>query len=164
MTTSGALPETTTSDERALLDWLSTRDASCPICDYGLRGIPEAQCPECAAPLELAVATPRAVHAPWVFAVVSFSMALGFDAVVATMISVMTVVSASYNQPAPYVLFGGFFLAASLCGYGLVRTIRGRRRWLRRGVKEQWSRARLVFFVVGGAHASAGALFIALVN
>ena len=168
MTTSADAPETPAespaADDRALLDWLSARDAACPVCDYGLRGIPEARCPECAAPLELAVASPRAVHAPWIFAVVSYSMAMGFDAVVATMISVVTVISGTYNQVGPYVLFGGFFTAAALCGIGLLRTVRGRRRWLRRGVKEQWSKARLVFYIVGGAHGVAGALFIFLVN
>jgi len=164
MTTTATPAETAPADERALLDWLSSRDAGCPICDYNLRGVASARCPECASPLELSVASPRAVHAPWVFAVVSFSMALGFNAVVATMISVVTVISASYNQIGPYVLFGGFSFAALVCAIGLLRTIRGRRRWLRRSTKQQWAKARLIFFIVGGAHGIAGALFIYLVN
>ena len=152
------------ADERALLEWLCARDAGCPICDYNLRGVGSARCPECASPLELAVASPRAVHAPWVFAVVSFSMALGFNAVMATMIAVVTVISATYNQIGPFVVFGVFFFAALLCGIGALRTIRARRRWLRRSTKEQWSKARLIFFVVGGVHGIAGALFIYLVS
>ena len=44
------------ADERLLLTWLEDRDVPCPRCQYNLRNLSTAVCPECEEPLMLSVA------------------------------------------------------------------------------------------------------------
>src|ERR1700678_2777121 len=59
-------PTTTPSDDAALVDWLSIRDAPCPLCGYNLRGLASPRCPECGHSLGLSVSLVEPFLKAWV--------------------------------------------------------------------------------------------------
>lgn len=151
-----------TDDAAALLSWLATRDAHCPVCGYNVRGIPEARCPECAAPLQLHVWSENAGIGPWLLAIVSFSLAAGFDGVVTTML-----VGACVVDPPPppawgwvATLLGSFAILSALCLGGVLLLATRRRRFWRLPRRRQWTAAMVTFGAVGAFHAAFGAFLI----
>src|SRR5206468_3407523 len=86
------------ADDRALVEFVATRDAACPVCSYNLRGLTAAVCPECSARLHLRVGSENLRLGPWFAGVVSLAVGLGFDGVVSLMIGA---VSVALTRPAP---------------------------------------------------------------
>jgi hypothetical protein len=66
-----------------LLQFVSERDAPCPVCGYNLRAATSARCTECGRALRLTVAVGEKVHLPWTLALIAcastvfFSLILG---------------------------------------------------------------------------------------
>ena len=151
------------TDEPRLLDFLSDHDADCPACGYGLRGLGSAVCPECAAELHLGVVSPQADLRPWLLAVVSCALGIGFDGVVAVMLLTAFIV---FSAPTwwPLLIAAGFAALAGACGLVMRAIIRRRRRWTARPRRVQWRWAAVVFLGVGGFHASIAAAWFLLVS
>ncbi|MFM9997152.1 MAG: hypothetical protein ACKVU4_15290 [Phycisphaerales bacterium] len=147
-------------DDSALIAWAATRDASCPVCGYNLRGVPRAVCPECAARLHLQVGSENLAIGPWALAVIALSLAIGFDGVVALLMCVMT----AFNPPRTggamlsiLEILGSFLALAAVCGGGLTWLVRRRRStWNRIARARQWKIAWAVFVAVGLVHALFG--------
>ncbi|MCC6660530.1 MAG: hypothetical protein IT437_06550 [Phycisphaerales bacterium] len=148
-----------TGGEGALLSWLAGNDAPCPVCSYNLRGLKEPRCPECAAPLHLAVGSTHFVTGPWVLALVALSLAMGFDGVVLVLMTVGGTIGWIAEGPPPpgflWVIgsiYAGFTVLASVCGLGVWLLLRGRRAWLSQTPRRQWRVAVGLFAGVGVVH------------
>jgi hypothetical protein len=155
----GPSPAPPAGDEQALFDWLATHDAPCPVCSYNLRALREPRCPECAARLFLAVGTEDMAIGPWLLAVVALAMAMGFDTVVALIMTVGLVLERP-SSPADLrdvlLLLATFAFGAGACGAMLLRLVRRRRHWRRSERRRQWRTACTVFVTVAAAHAVFG--------
>ena len=68
------------TDERFLVTYLADRDAACPRCDYNLRSLSTARCPECGLPLSLVIGTLEPLQAWWVTLLISTGLVAGFGA------------------------------------------------------------------------------------
>jgi len=154
------------SDPR--LSFLADNDTPCPICRYNLRGLLTPRCPECAAPLHLAVASPNLHLGPFVLTIVSFSLAAGFDLVVATMVGIMTSIHATMAASATWI--GPAILASVLGTAGLtciglvILLVKKRHRWNRLPLRHQWAAAVATFLIVGLSHAGLGAFLLTILN
>ena len=85
MTTVPVEEDVARSSEAALVDYLRDRDATCPLCQYNLRGLTSNRCPECGQALQLTIGLVEPRVGAWVTAVVSMAGAasLGVLALVA---------------------------------------------------------------------------------
>lgn len=141
-----------------LLDHLAEHDEPCPICGYSLLGARDHRCPECSAPLELGVRSPQRLFGPWVFAIVSIALGLGFDGVIALLMTIPL-----FTEPgAPIaikLLYAFFALASALQVVAIVWLLRRRSTLQRLRPPRQWTTAWVVFGGVLIVHASAGLLF-----
>ncbi|MFU8830317.1 MAG: hypothetical protein ACNA8P_12910, partial [Phycisphaerales bacterium] len=89
-------PDTLHDPHAELVAFLAGRSAPCPRCDYDLRDICSAVCPECAEPLVLKIGSPRARFG-WLL----FAMAPGcFSGVAACFLAVPITVSIWHTFPA----------------------------------------------------------------
>jgi hypothetical protein len=154
-------------NDAALAVWLSTNDAPCPVCTYNLRGLGVPRCTECSAPLHLCVGSDNLIAAPWVIAVLSFGLGIGFDSVVGLILTVMLTVSFFVEGGPPPGLFQVFIAIAAgfwtLVGLGVLAIwllFRRRRPWLRRPPRSQWRMAVLIFVSVGLVHLCYGAAVV----
>ena len=147
-------------DELVLREWLASRDETCPVCAYNLRGLTSPVCPECSAKLSLHVGSENLRLGPWVLALVSFALALGFDGVVVILMTGALIVLPAPPSPAErrviLIIIGGFVLLATGAGAAIGMLLRKRRRWVRLGVSAQWQAAVAVFVGVGLVHAFFG--------
>ncbi len=143
---------------RPLLEaFLSTNDASCPVCAYNLRGLTAVHCPECNAPLSLAVTSENLSVGPWSLAIVSWAMGAGFDGVVALLVSIMLIANPAPIWP-PYALVAMFVTLALICLAAITLLVRRRRRWAFKPRATQWRWALACLFGVFLAHAAIGAI------
>jgi len=151
------------ADDAGLVGWLAGHDEPCPVCGHNLRGCPAARCPECGAPLRLAVASENARLGPWLLALGSFVLALGFDAVVTLILTVPAIVSGFVQGGPPAQFFMVLGLMATLsvsmaiAAWLLLRRQRG---WRRLGRKTQWRAVWGIFVGVGLLHLCAGGLVV----
>ena len=53
-------------EEVALVEFLRHRDAACPLCEYNLRGLTSARCPECGRELRLSIGLTEPYLRAWV--------------------------------------------------------------------------------------------------
>jgi len=145
-------------EHAALTQWLAEHDEPCPICGYNLRALTAGACPECAAPLRLGVTSPQQLLGPWLLAIIACSLALGFDGVVTTMITIAVVFEAFARGTVsvPLVLVGAFITLGGLSGTGLWALIARRRQWRMAAPSVQWTRAAGVAAAVFVIHAIAG--------
>jgi hypothetical protein len=60
---------------------LTSRDITCPVCAYNLRGNESSNCPECGANLDLRVASTDLKLGPWLTAVLGLALPLGFASI-----------------------------------------------------------------------------------
>jgi hypothetical protein len=161
------VPDTPHTDpgDPLLLSYLAQNDAPCPVCDYNLRGLKTDHCPECAAKLHLRVGSENLTLGPWLAAVLSFGLAVGFDAVVTLIFSVMFTVSRFASPPPPPYVTNQFikvlsvFLTLTLtCGIAILILVRRRRRWMMLPRRAQWRYAAIIFASVFIAHLITGFL------
>ena len=157
------------ADHAALLKWLADHDELCPACRYDLRGLAAIHCPECDSRLTLSVSSPDIRLGPWLLAVISFALGLGFDAVVCVLFAVGATIALASNPPAGsgpppsfYVLPASLIVLALACFTGIAWLVRRRHRWLRLTPRAQWKGALAVFVGVGAVHLFVGIVFIVL--
>jgi hypothetical protein len=94
-------------------------------------------------------------------AIVSFALALGFDGVI-TLIMCIGIAMAPNPGLIAIGLVSLFLLLTGSMATGLIVVARGRTRWTRRPVKEQWALAGTIFVAVGGLHALIGIGWISM--
>jgi len=118
-------------DQRLVREFLAAHDVRCPVCAYMLAGTPEAVCPECAEPLRLELTSQSAATlGPWLFAVISFSLGLGFFGTTsAIQVAVFMAHQLNRQSTGVYVFFTSTLIGALMCGVLLRVTIRARPRW-----------------------------------
>lgn len=143
-----------------LAEFLVDRDAPCPVCGYNLRGVALPRCPECDAPITLTVGSEQARPGPWLLAMLAFGMAIGFDAVVALLLTVPIV--ATRGEATAVVMFVYMLTLGLLSGAGLRALVRGRRRFQSRPPADQWRRAWACFAGVFFFHLVAGVALVVL--
>jgi hypothetical protein len=148
-----------------LQTFLAQTDAPCPVCDYNLRNLTTDRCPECSAHLHLRVGSENLTLGPWLGAVLSFALGVGFDAVMALIFTVMFTVSRFANPPpAPYVTqqfikaLSVFFILTLSCSLAIFVLVRRRRRWMMMPRRVQWRCAAIIFGSVFLAHVIVGLL------
>lgn len=158
-------PRAAGDDERALVAWLAGHDEPCPVCSFNLRGVPGARCPECGSGLSLAVASVNTRLGPWILALVSCAMALGFDAVVLVLLTIAVILSGPPASAAPIIVF--YYLVFLVLGggslAGLIWLVAHRRSWHRMEVHRHWPAAIGVFVGIGIIHALAGLFIFAVI-
>lgn len=155
------------TDGRALADWLGRHDEPCPACGHNLRSVPSPACPECGAPLRLMVGSEQARLGPWLLALASFLLALGFDSVATLLLTIPAIVSLFLpgGPPMPYFMVLGLMTALSAgTGAAAWATIARRRGWPRWSRRTQWIVAGLIFAGVGVTHLAAGGLAVLWMN
>lgn len=114
-------------DERALLDFVATRDIPCPMCGYNLRSLTRARCPECDQELQLTVGVTR-LRLGWFIA----SIAPGiFSGIFATILTGVILIVVSSGGPAPTILPVALTAFGWLSGLAALAIIIGRYRFLR---------------------------------
>ena len=62
----GTEPAAPDDDDAALVAFLSTRDAPCPLCGYNLHALVEPRCPECGRELVLSVGLAEPMLKAWI--------------------------------------------------------------------------------------------------
>jgi hypothetical protein len=154
----GETPET-----GLLLTFVADRDEPCPVCSYSLRGLTGPICPECGAPLRLRVGSPQLRVGAWALGIVSFALALGFDGVVAILLTAALIANPS-TQWQPVGLVTGFVVLSGAMLGCLLWLVRGRPAWHRRPTGAQWRRASAIFLGVGLLHALFGLLLVLALN
>lgn len=155
----GPAERPTNPDDRALLEFIYTRDVECPACGYNLRGLRTAVCPECSGRLYLSVGSENLALGPWAMALVSFALGAGFDGVVSVVISIGLIFfppsGAGVRQAGLLLL--SFVIGAAACGIGIWWLVTRRKSvWGRMARRRQWLIAWLIFAAVAGAHAAFG--------
>lgn len=147
------------SSPELLREYLQSHDAPCPICGYNLRGVELVVCPECEAPIELAVGSPSARLGAWLFALISFAMPLGFDIVIGLLMVVPVIITGGEEKA---ILFlAGSLVTLSLVCIGMVWvTIVNKRKWLNMAWRTQWKLAWVIFISVFLIHLAVGTGFV----
>jgi hypothetical protein len=143
-----------------IVTWLRDHDEICPACEYQLRGVPEAVCPECGSELRLGVRAISLRMRWWIATIVVFAMAAGFNSVIATTMIVVSIVRGLPPvsvRGVMAVIFAGFVLGAGVCGAMLIWTVRRRARWLGMSREKQRIWALITFSTVFFVHAIFGA-------
>lgn len=146
-------------DAAALIGLVSDRDAPCPVCDYNLRGIVEPRCPECGSALRLEIGSENLRLGPWLAAMLGPALAIGFDGVVATLMSVALVLEPPTSPGERTVvacMLGTFVVLAAACGLAILSLVRRRKAWHRRPLRTQWRSAAIIFGAVFAVHALFG--------
>jgi hypothetical protein len=149
-------------DAELLVAWLAGRDVTCPACGYSLRDLRRAVCPECSAPLGLAISSSSMGKGPWIMAVTSTALAMGVDGVVSVLIGLGMVVAPPPPTPAAWmtvsILLLLFLVLTGASASGLVAACRSRRRWPCWTRERQWWMGLATFAAVGGGHGLIGAV------
>jgi hypothetical protein len=151
----------TDDDAAALVAFVRTRDAACPVCSYNLRGLAAPVCPECSAHLHLQVGSENLRLGPWLVGVVSLALGLGFDGVVSLIMIGALIIVPPPPSPAAWrqvlTILGVLVLLAAICGCGLWGMLRWRGVWTRMPLPKQRMVAASLFLGTGLVHAAAGA-------
>ena len=150
-------------DHRALAAWLRDHDEDCPVCAYSLRGVPSPACPECNAPISLGVRSPHAIAGPWSLALISFSLALGFDAVMSLILLAPLIATAGEDAEA-IIIWSVMIALGAVSGVGVAWLLTRRRVWMRLSPPAQWRAALTIFVGVGLLHLVAGGALVVVLN
>ena len=135
--------------------YLKDHDAPCPLCGYNLRGVTLTSCPECDAPIELGIGSSQLKLGAWLFAMLSFALALGFDLVIGAMMIVSVVMTRGEDSGALYLMIS--LVTLSLASIGLLWVLVVRKRdWLNMPRRRQWKIAWTIFVGVFLVHLSVG--------
>jgi hypothetical protein len=152
------------ADDEWLVRWIADRDVGCPVCGYNLRAVPVATCPECGGPLRLSVTSTRIRLGPWLTAVIAFSLATGFDAVVTVLMLIPILLEGVPRSVIPMVavLFGTIAGLGIASGSGIAWLIVKRGSWNRLSYRRQWIDAVAIFAIVFVVHGIVGLVIAGL--
>jgi hypothetical protein len=135
-------------DERVLLrDFLHERDVRCPVCGYNLRGVASDHCPECGARLDLRVGSIDLKLGPWLLAVISVALPMGFTGVLTVIGLIGSKVSAQWRSRDWLIVAILAGITAALAGL-LWHLIRRRAGFMRRPRASQWREAAAIAIVM----------------
>jgi hypothetical protein len=138
MTVADPEPETATSDEAALLDYLRGRDVGCPLCNYNLRGLTSCRCPECGHELRLGVGLVEPRIGAWVTCLVGVTAAGGMGVLTAINLVVRGWGRFSAgSRPLDFMALAWFLASVALVPILIV----SRRRYRRLSPPNQWALA-----------------------
>ncbi|MFA6043833.1 MAG: hypothetical protein WC718_02510 [Phycisphaerales bacterium] len=145
---------------RLVLEFLQDNDAPCPACGYNCRALAAPACPECAAPLRLALDSEQAKLGAWLLGVLAFAMGAGFDGVAAILLGISV-----YRFPPPGGMTNraaaiiSIFVILSVLQFVAILTLHRRRhRFLARPRRSQWRLALAMLAGVFVAHSLYGLL------
>jgi hypothetical protein len=143
-----------------LARFLAHNNATCPACHYQLRGTNSPNCPECGAELALGVVQPPRPLGAWTLMVVPFAMGLGFDAVVASVMLVPSILSGQFFYSIGPILMLAF--GAASCAGAIYALFRHQRLWF--GLTQKAQRRWVIgaFAGVFVAHLGLGGLIFGL--
>jgi hypothetical protein len=153
-------PPSTPPDPHAeVVAFLAGRSAPCPRCEYDLRDIRSAVCPECAEPLVLKIGSPRARFG-WLI----LAMAPGcFSGVAACFLAIPITISTWHSLPAglgvPWPILGAEVFGLTSAG-SVWLMYRHRQRILSRSTKRQ----ALLVAAIWAVHIAAFVLLIVAMN
>ena len=143
-----------------LRSYLKDHDAPCPVCGYNLRGVVMTSCPECDSPIELTVGSSNSRLGAWLFAMLAFAMALGFDLVIGAMMVLSVVMTRGEDAGALFLMISLVTLALASIGMLWVLVVR-KKDWMCMDRRHQWKIAWGIFTGVFLVHLSVGvSLFI----
>ena len=120
------------SSEEALVDYLSDRDAACPLCQYNLRGLTSSRCPECGRALQLTIGLVEPRIGAWLTAVVSMAGAASLG-----VLALVALVRHGVMADAVVFLIAFFYFIAAIPA--LLALIVLRRRYRRMPQAWQWT-------------------------
>lgn len=138
-----------------LTAFLAEHGAECPVCGYALDGITRPACPECAAPLALAISSPNLGFGPLITAIVALALAVGFDGVFSLLMTIPIV----FEPGAPtfiFILWFGLIALGLVSLLLLIALATRRKQWQRKTRRAQWIRAIFISVVVFLVHAAFG--------
>lgn len=137
----------TERDDALVLEFLSRTDAPCPACGYNCHALTRPACPECNAPLTLALHSDQARLGPWATAALPLALGAGFDGVVSIIMSVGAFISAPTGGPPLrfITVLAVFFGLAFAQLASLAALYRQRHRFLAMPRRTQWRRAFTLF-------------------
>lgn len=153
-------PPTALPDPQAeVVAFLAGRSAPCPRCDYDLRDIRSAVCPECAEPLVLKVGSPRARFGWLILAMVPGCFSGVAACFLAVPITVSIVQAFPFNPGVPWPILGAEVFGLTSAG-SVWLLYRHRQRILARSSKRQVLIAAAIWFT----HIAAFVLLIVAMN
>jgi len=144
-------------EDDMLLEFIASRDADCPNCGYSVRGLERPICPECGTGLELGVVAQRVAVGPWLVAIVSLSLAAGFDGVLFIVGMGEQMFRPPMNPMIAPIVFA-FGLAALIQLAWIAVLAKRRARWARLQIGTQRALAAAYFFGILIVHATVGLL------
>ncbi|MBI1190437.1 MAG: hypothetical protein GC200_07145 [Tepidisphaera sp.] len=148
----------TDRDDALVLEFLSRTDAPCPACGYNCHALTRPACPECNAPLTLALHSEQARLGPWATAALPFALGAGFDGVVSILLA-FGLVAFPPRGGAVYRMLTilSIFVVLALVQLVVLQAMyRRRHRFLAMPRRAQWHRAFVLFAGVFFFHAIYG--------
>jgi hypothetical protein len=135
---------------------LASRDISCPVCAYNLRGNESRNCPECGANLNLQVGSADLQLGPWLTALLGVALPLGFVSIYAAfaVATLLVFIFDDSSGPAVSDLAAAMAVPALICaGYAFLlwRLVRRRRKFWAKPRRAQWRSAALYAVLGPGA-------------
>lgn len=129
-----------------LREFVSTRDAPCPVCGYNLRGLLGTRCPECGRRLMLAVGTTEPRLGSFITGMVGLSSGLGFSALLLMYIVFQRFIARTGFSPSGLEV--SLLLAGvAIGGGGLALWVKMRRRLGRASGPVRWGAAAAAWMV-----------------
>lgn len=139
--------------------FLAGRCAPCPRCEYDLRDIPSAVCPECAEPLILKVGSPRARFGWFILAMAPGCFSGVAACFLAVPITISIVQAFPFNPGIPWPILGAEVFGLTSAG-SVWLMYRHRQRILSRSTKRQ----ALLAAAIWAVHIAAFVLLIVAMN
>ncbi|MEM0914358.1 MAG: hypothetical protein AAGK09_07070 [Planctomycetota bacterium] len=102
-------PRVPRSDRDWLTGYLAEHDALCPNCQYNLRGLTGAACPECGLDLALRVNLVEPRLAAWVAGLIGLAMSLGWSGLFTALLLVMPL----FQQGSPPLQAYAYFIVGT---------------------------------------------------
>ena len=122
-------------EQDLLTQYLSDRDAECPVCGYNLRGLTTTRCSECGVPIELTVSSPDLRIPSWITGIIAVSTVTGFYVLVIAFLLINGIRDSMPPLDESWPVYTG----AALGSLMLAGLIVGRRRFHRLSMLWRWS-------------------------
>ncbi|MEE9128994.1 MAG: hypothetical protein V3T84_03180 [Phycisphaerales bacterium] len=123
-------------ESELLKQLLASREFSCPVCGYNLRGIESDTCPECGAQLDLRLVSADLKLGPWIAAILGVALPLGFGLIMTLLLSYIVFEEGSSGADEANVL-GSFLLLTIVEGVALGLLLHKRKKFWRNTTQYQ---------------------------